>query len=79
LADFKEDKSTIKATPSMVNAFVLKVMEINTATVNLKEFTYGILCGYMERIFEPAGTVKIVQEETMMDYRKKRVDLGNGP
>jgi hypothetical protein len=63
----------------MVNAFVLKVMEVNTATVDLKEFTYGILCGYMERIFEPAGTVKIVQEETMMDYRKKRVDLGNGP
>lgn len=63
----------------MVNAFVLKVMEVNTATVNLKEFTYGILCGYMERLFEPSGKPKIVEVEKMMDYRKKRVDLGNGP
>jgi hypothetical protein len=40
----------------MVNDFFLKSMEINSATIDLKEFTYSILTGYMERLFNPEGT-----------------------
>jgi hypothetical protein len=39
----------------MTNDFILKSMEINSATVDLKEFTYAILSGYMERLFDPEG------------------------
>jgi hypothetical protein len=35
----------------MVNDFVLKSMNIETATVNLKEMTYAFLSGYMERVW----------------------------
>lgn len=52
---FKEDPNSIRVTPSMVNDFILKTMEITTATVNIKEFTYGILNGYMERLFDSNG------------------------
>jgi hypothetical protein len=43
----------------MINDFILKSMELNTATVNLKEFEYAILNGYSERIFSPSGKVMI--------------------
>lgn len=43
----------------MVNDFFIKIMEPNSATINLKEFTYAILCGYMERIFAPEGHLMI--------------------
>lgn len=33
----------------MVNDFVLKAMDVNTANLNIKDFTYGILMGMMER------------------------------
>jgi hypothetical protein len=39
----------------MVNDFILKTMEINSATIDLKEFTYGLLTGYMERLFSKEG------------------------
>ena len=49
-------ETTIPVTTSMVNDFFLKSMEINSATIDLKEFTYSILTGYMERLFNPEGT-----------------------
>ena len=39
----------------MVNDFILKTMEINSATIDLKELTYGLLTGYMERLFSTEG------------------------
>lgn len=63
----------------MVNDFVLKCMEVETATVNLKEMTYGILSGYMERTYNVEGEPKILEEAKMAYYRKMRVDLGAGP
>ena len=33
----------------MVNDFVLKSMEFNTATLDIKDFTYSILMGLIER------------------------------
>ena len=43
----------------MINDFMLKAMEVNTATVNLKEFTYAILNGLSERMFDPIGSITI--------------------
>lgn len=63
----------------MVNAFVLNCMEVETATVNLKEMTYGILSGYMERTYNTDGEPKVIEEAKMAYYRKMRVDLGAGP
>lgn len=34
----------------MTNDFVIKTMEINTASLDIKDFTYGILMGMMERM-----------------------------
>lgn len=39
----------LKPTTTMVNDFVLKSMEFNTAALDLKDFMYGILMGLMER------------------------------
>jgi hypothetical protein len=33
----------------MVNDFVLKSMEFNTAALDIKDFTYGLLMGLIER------------------------------
>ena len=63
----------------MVNAFFLNSMEIETATVSLKEMTYGIVCGYMERTYNTDGEPKVLEEAKMAYYRKMRVDLGAGP
>lgn len=49
-------------------------MEAATATVNLKEFTYGILCGYMERMFGPDGKPTADVSFKMMGYRKQRIE-----
>ena len=63
----------------MVNAFVLNSMEVETATVNLKEMTYGIISGFMERTYNIDGEPKVLEEAKMAYYRKMRVDLGAGP
>ncbi len=42
-----------------VNAFVLIVMEVNTAKVNLNEFTYGLLHGYVEKSYDSKGFPKV--------------------
>lgn len=63
----------------MTNDFVLKSMNIETATINLKEMTYGMLCGYMERSWSEEGSPKVLEEAKMAYYRKLRVDLGAGP
>jgi hypothetical protein len=39
----------------MTNDFLLRAMEINSATINLKDFTYSVLSGFMERLFDPEG------------------------
>jgi len=54
-------------------------MEIETATVSLKEMTYGILSGYMERTYNVDGEPKVLEEAKMAYFRKIRVDLGAGP
>jgi len=37
----------------MVNQFFMRAMEVTTATINLKEFEYAVMSGYMERLFTP--------------------------
>jgi len=39
----------VKPTTTMVNDFVLKAMELNTASLDIKDFTYGVLMGLLER------------------------------
>jgi hypothetical protein len=39
----------------MTNDFLLRSMEINSATINIKDFTYAVLSGFMERLFDPEG------------------------
>ena len=62
-------KSVFPVTTSMTNDFILKTMEINSATIDLKEFTYGILAGYMERLFTPEGAVKADDLKAQMTIR----------
>jgi hypothetical protein len=69
----------LSATPAMTNSFFIKAMEVNTATMNIKEFTYAILCGYMERMFLPQGNTKVQELNKYMEYRKIRAKLGKGP
>lgn len=57
----------------MVNDFVLKSMNVETATINLKEMTYGILNGYMERVWNDDGAPKLVEVAKMSYFRKLRV------
>lgn len=39
----------VKPTTTMINDFVLKSMEFNTATLDYKDFMYGCLMGMLER------------------------------
>lgn len=50
IKEFK-DKSKGRVGSSWVNDFCLKTLEIETATLNRKDFAYGILMGEMERIY----------------------------
>jgi len=43
-------KTVYPVRTTMTNDFVIKTMEINTATLDIKDFTYGILMGMMERM-----------------------------
>ena len=43
-------KTTFPIRTTMVNDFVIKAMETNTASLDIKDFTYGILMGLMERL-----------------------------
>ena len=46
----KNLKTVFPVRTTMTNDFVIKTMEINTATLDIKDFTYGILMGMMERM-----------------------------
>lgn len=46
----KNMKTAFPVTTTMVNDFVIKTMETNTASLDIKDFTYGILMGMMERL-----------------------------
>ncbi len=46
-------KTPFPVTTTMVNDFVIKTMEINTAQLDIKDFTYGLLMGMMERLIKP--------------------------
>jgi len=41
----------------MTNDFVLKAMEFNTASLDIKDFTYGVLMGLLERHLPDTGDV----------------------
>jgi hypothetical protein len=43
----------------MVNDFILKLMDPKSATVNPKEFEYGVLVALMERFFSVDGKPQI--------------------
>jgi len=46
----------VKPTTTMVNDFVLKAMEFNTASLDIKDFTYGVIMGLIERHLPNNGT-----------------------
>lgn len=50
-SDYPEDRK-LEINSAWINDFVLKSMEINTATLNQQDFLYAILVGYMERDFD---------------------------
>ena len=51
-----QNKIGIVMKNSMVNDFILKTMEENSATININDFVYGILVGFMERNFNNDGS-----------------------
>lgn len=53
----------------MTNDFVLKTMEIASATVDLREFSYGMMSGFMERLFSPEGGTNIASLKDMTAVR----------
>jgi len=63
----------------MTNDFMLKSMEINSATIDLKDFTYAILSGYMERLFDPDGNATVDDVKEDMKEREETANKGNGP
>lgn len=68
-------KANFTITTQMVNDFFLRIMEVSTATVDLKELTYGIVCGYMERMFSPEGKPIANETLSMIAYRKEKLKL----
>ena len=56
-----------KVTTTMVNDFVCKSMEFKTAHLDIKDFTYGIMMGLMERIIP--NSFKI--DETILNILKE--------
>lgn len=58
----------MKPTTTMVNDFVLKAMEFNTATLDLKDFMYGCLMGMLERQVPDEG---FKLDSTGLDVLKK--------
>ena len=52
----------------MVNDFVLKTMEMNSATLDFKDFYHGILMGLMERHI-PIDDVDDEDLNTLRHYR----------
>ena len=46
-------------------------MEINTAKVDLKEFTFGILSGYIESTFDDNGKFIIKNEKSKLQEKNK--------
>lgn len=59
----------VKPTTTMVNDFVLKGMEFNTATLDIKDFTYGVLMGLLERHFTDKGVLDDKLLDTMISAR----------
>lgn len=47
----------VKPSTTMTNDFVLKAMEFNTASLDIKDFTYGVLMGLLERHLPDTGNV----------------------
>jgi len=43
-------KTSFPVKTTMINDFVIKAMEVHTAALNIKDFTYGLLMGEMERL-----------------------------
>ena len=50
-----DEHPNIEINEAMINDFVLKFMELNTATLDLKDFTFAILTGYVESLFDLKG------------------------
>jgi len=44
-----------KTTTTMVNEFVLNIMEFKTTAINLIDFNYGLLVGMYERVISKDG------------------------
>ena len=62
----------------MVNDFVLKAMDYNTADLDIKDFTYAILMGLMERHI-PLNRVDNSQLEMLESARTRAIQEGLGP
>lgn len=54
-------------------------MEINSATIDLKDFTYAVLSGFMERLFDPEGGALVEEVKDDMKSREEAALKGNGP
>jgi hypothetical protein len=75
----KNMKTAFPVTTTMVNDFVIKTMETNTASLDIKDFTYGILMGLMERLVSSQMVFPDPQNEVMRAARNQAVKDGNGP
>jgi hypothetical protein len=71
-------KGPFKITSTMTNGFVLTTMEIATATLDVADFTYGMLVGMFERNIGKHGIDK-GSLDAMKEVRKKLANEGNGP
>lgn len=62
-------KTVYPVRTTMTNDFVIKTMEINTATLDIKDFTYGILMGMMERMVSIDNVFPDAQLEVLRKAR----------
>lgn len=75
----KNLQSPFPVTTSMTNDFILKTMEISSATIDLREFSYGMMSGYMERLFAPDGGTNVASLKDMTTNRAALAKKGDGP
>ena len=65
-------------TSTMVNDFVLKTMEFNTATLDKHDWEYGVLVGMFERSVTDGGT-DLNNLSAMKAVREQNIANGNAP
>ena len=75
---FKNLKTDFPVKSSMINDFVLKTMDSKTASLDNRDFLYGVLVGMFERVVSN-NEINESDLKPLVEVRKRQALNGNGP